>query len=141
MMMDNTDKRVIFNYIMGEPLLGNEDNEKNTELIPSNASISQKIAAASQMEKLKLCFVFAGSISSILLNMLSILTNSSNVCYVTLFLVLISAPFLIKNEIDLIIMPGIRKQYTLIREKYYRLARINEDLKDTRDEIDDKKEQ
>ena len=141
MMMDNARKSLLFDSMIGDRLHSIDDDEDNAESLPINASACQKIAAASQMAKLKLWFVIASSLASILLNVLSILINSSKISYATLSLVSISAPFLIKNEIDMTIIPDIRKLYNRTRTKYNSLARINKDLQDANDELDDIRKQ
>ena len=141
MMMDNARKSLLFDSMIGDRLHSIDDDEDNAESLPINASACQKIAAASQMAKLKLWFVIASTLASILLNVLSILINSSKISYATLSLVSISAPFLIKNEIDMTIIPDIRKLYNRTRTKYNSLARINKDLQDANDELDDIRKQ
>ena len=141
MMMDNARKSLLFDSMIGDRLHIIDDDEDNAASLPTNASACQKIAAASQKAKLKLWFVIASSLASILLNVLSILINSSKISYATLSLVSISAPFLIKNEIDMTIIPDIRKLYNRTRTKYNSLARINKDLQDANDELDDIRKQ
>ena len=141
MMMDNARKSLLFDSMIGDRLHIIDDDEDNAASLPTNASACQKIAAASQMAKLKLWFVIASTLASILLNVLSILINSSKISYATLSLVSISAPFLIKNEIDMTIIPDIRKLYNRTRTKYNSLARINKDLQDANDELDDIRKQ
>ena len=123
---------------MNQPLVENEDEEggNDAQPLPENATICQKIAAANAQAKRKISMVAGGSIAAILFNALAVVSNASILCLPILAMVMLSAPFVIKNEIELSTFAGKRDMFNKIREEANRMSEINDELHDSVDEVE-----
>ena len=124
---------------MNQSLVDQPDDEEGgggAAPLPDNATICQKIAAADGSAKRKISLVATVSLASILLNALVVVTNASILCLPILAMVLVSAPFVIKNEIELSTFAGKRDMFNKIREEANRMSEINDELHDSVDEVE-----